>query len=172
MESTSTGFLETLHPKIVHFPIAFLFGAGICYLLHFFIKGQRLDRFGFYLHVAGLLGCVAAILSGDYAESAMVQTREIHHIVEEHEFQGMVTAWAFGLLAVWAFLRSKTKFMIERIVFTVVFVLGLGWLTIAADHGGQLVYEQGAGVEPMRKHLIEQRDLEQRDGAPIESEDD
>lgn len=154
--------MEPLHPKIVHFPIAFLIGAGICYLLHFFIKGQRLDRFGFFLHVAGLLGCVAAILTGDYAESNIVQTEEIHHIVEEHEFQGMVTAWAFGLLGVWAFLRSKSKFLIEKIVFVLVFWLGIGWLGIASHHGGQLVYEQGAGVDPMKPHLIEQRDIEQR----------
>lgn len=154
--------MDPLHPKIVHFPIAFLFGAGICYLLMIFIKNQRLDRFGFFLHVAGLLGCIAAILTGDYAESGIVQTERIHEIVEEHEFQGMVAAWAFGLLGVWAFLRAKSKFMAEKIVFILVFWLGLGWLTIASAHGGQLVYDEGAGVKPMEKHLIEQRDIEQR----------
>lgn len=154
--------MDPLHPKIVHFPIAFLFGAGICYLLHFFIKNQRLDIFGFFLHIAGLLGCIAAILTGDYDESNLVQTAGIHEIVEEHEFQGMVAAWAFGLMGVWAFLRAKSKFLAEKIVFTLVFWLGLGWLTITASHGGELVYDKGAGVKPMKEQLIQQRDAEQR----------
>jgi len=150
--------MDTLHPKIVHFPVVMLFLAGICYILHFFLKNQKLDRFGFFLHAGGLLATVAAILSGDYAESNIVQTEAIHELIEEHEFLGMMTAWSFGLLLVWAFLRSKSTILVERIGFVVVFVLGLGLLTIGAAHGGELVYDYGAGVKPMEKHLIEMRD--------------
>lgn len=152
--------MDTLHPKIVHFPIVMLFLAGICYLLHFFLKKQRLDKFGFFLHAGGLLATVAAILSGDYAESHIVQTEAIHEIVEEHEFLGMLTAWSFGILLVWAFLRYKSKIMVERIAFVIVFVLGLGILTIGAAHGGELVYDHGAGVKPMEKHLMEIRNAD------------
>ena len=155
--------METLHPKIVHFPVAMLILAGVCYLLHFFIKNQRLDRFGFFLHLGGTIATVAAIFSGNYAESTIVQTEAIHEIVEEHEFLGMLTGWSFGLLLVWAYLRHKTKFMIEKVAFMLIFVLGLGILTIGAAHGGELVYEHGAGVKPMEKHLIDQRNHDQEE---------
>ncbi len=164
--------METLHPKIVHFPIAMLFLAGVCYLLHLFIKNQHLDRFGFFLHLGGTLATVAAIFSGNYAESSIVQTEAIHHIVEEHEFLGMLTGWSFGLLLVWAYLRQKTRFLIERIAFIVIFVLGLGVLTIGAAHGGELVYDHGAGVKPMEKHLIEQRNLDQESPGTSDYSDD
>ena len=158
--------METLHPKIVHFPVAMLFLAGICYLLHFFIKNQYLDRFGFFLHLGGTIATVAAIFSGNYAESTIIQTETIHEIVEEHEFLGMLTGWVFGLLLVWAYLRQKSKFMVEKVAFLVIFVLGLGILTIGAAHGGELVYDHGAGVKPMEKHLIEQRNADQDQTEP------
>lgn len=153
--------METLHPKIVHFPVAMLFLAGLLYLLHFFIRHQNLDRFAFFLHAGGVAATVAAILSGNYAEADIVQTEAIHEIVEEHEFLGMLTAWAFGLLLVWAYLRQKTKVLLEKIAFTGIFVVGLGLLTIAAAHGGELVYDYGAGVKPMKEHLIQQRNKDQ-----------
>ena len=149
--------MEPLHPKVIHFPIVMLILAGLCYLLHLFMKGQRFDRFGFFLHVGGLLGCVAALLTGDYAESSIVQTPKIHEVLEEHEFLGQMTTYAFAILAVWAFLRQKSNIAIEKIVFVLVFWAGMGLMAIGAAHGGELVYEHGAGVKPMEKHLIDQR---------------
>ncbi len=164
--------METLHPKIVHFPIAMLFLAGAFYILHLFIKNQRLDRFGFILHLGGTLGTVAAIISGNYAESTIVQTEAIHHIVEEHEFLGMLTGWSFGILLVWAYLRQRSRFLIERISFAIIFAACLGILIIGASHGGQLVYEYGAGVKPMEKHLIDQRNLDQESSVTPDYSDD
>lgn len=151
------------HPLVVHFPIVLLIVAGVFYLLHFFIKDMKLDKIGFFIHAAGLIGCVAAILTGDYAEAELIQTHDIHELVEEHEMLGMITTWAFGIMAVWAFLRQKSNIRLERIVFTVVFFLGLGFMGVASHHGGQLVYEKGAGVVPMREVIQQQRDHEQLD---------
>ncbi len=150
--------MEPLHPKVIHFPIVMLILAGVCYLLHLFLKKYNLDKFAFFLHVGGLLGCVAALLTGDYAESNIVQTPEIHEIIEEHEFLGQMTTYAFAILGVWAFLRQRSNIALEKIVFVLVFWAGLGLMAIGAHHGGELVYDHGAGVKPMEKHLIEQRD--------------
>lgn len=153
--------MTPFHPIVVHFPIVLLIVAGVFYVLHFFLKNHSLDKIGFFLHAAGLLACIAAILTGDYAESQLIQTHDMHELVEEHEMQGMITTYAFGVLAVWAFLRHRANLQLEKIVFTVVFWLGIGFMGVAADHGGKLVYEMGAGVAPMEEQLREQRNLEQ-----------
>jgi uncharacterized membrane protein len=146
-----------LHPSIVHFPIVLLILAGGCYVAHLFVKGHKLDLIAFFLHAGGLLGCVAAILTGDYAESNMIQTPEIHEMVELHEQLGMLSAYAFGILGVWAFLRQKSKVKPERILFVILFVGVVGMMGFSAHIGGRMVYEEGAGVLPMQPILEQQR---------------
>ena len=157
-----------LHPSVVHFPIALLIAAGICYLAHLFLKDRKLDVVGFFLHAGGLLGCIAAIMTGDYAESNMVQTERIHELVELHEQLGMLSAWAFGLLGVWAYLRQKSNIFVERLVFTVLFVGLLGMLGYGSHLGGKMVYEEGAGVVPM-KPILEQQRSKGKTSPPIEN---
>lgn len=146
-----------LHPSIVHFPIVLLILAGGCYVAHLFVQGKNLDVIAFFLHAGGLLGCIAAILTGDFAESNMVQTPEIHEMVEQHEQLGMLSAYAFGILGVWAFLRQKSKVKLERIAFVVLFVGVIGMMGFSSHIGGKMVYEKGAGVLPMQPILEQQR---------------
>ena len=146
-----------LHPSIVHFPIALLVAAGICYLVSLFLPGKKLEIMGFLLHAAGMVGCIAAILTGDYAESSMIQTPEIHEMVETHEQLGTLSTYAFGILGVWAFLRQKSNIFIEKVVFTGLFLAVIGVLGYSAHLGGEMVYEKGAGVLPMQEILEQQR---------------
>ncbi|MEM0995581.1 MAG: DUF2231 domain-containing protein [Bacteroidota bacterium] len=147
-----------LHPSVVHFPVALLIAAGICYVAHLFVKQYRLDVVGFFLHAGGLLGCVAAILTGDYTESNIVQNEQIHSLAERHEQMGMIATYAFGILGVWAYLRQQSNIFAERIVFTVVFVGVIGLLGYGSHLGGRMVYEEGAGVIPMQPIIEQQRD--------------
>lgn len=151
-----------LHPLVVHFPIALLFAAGVLYVIYTFSRKEEFARFAFYLHAAGLAGIVLAIVTGDYEESELVQTEAIHDLVGLHENLGMLTGWAFAMMMIWAFLRKGSKVMWEKLAFCLVFLGLLGVLSYSAHLGGELVYENGAGVKPM-KPLIEQiRQEEQR----------
>lgn len=157
-----------LHPSIVHFPIVLLILAGGCYIAHLFVKGHKLDLIAFFLHAGGLAGCVAAILTGDFAESSMVQTPEIHEMVEQHEQLGMLSAYAFGILGVWAFLRQKSQIKLERIVFVLLFTGVIGMMGFSSHLGGKMVYEKGAGVLPMQPILEHQRS--KTDQSPADSD--
>lgn len=146
-----------LHPSVVHFPIALLIAAGLCYLASLFLPGKRLEIVGFFLHAGGMLGCIAAILTGDYAESNMIQTPEIHELVETHEQLGTLSTYAFGILGVWAYLRQKSTIFVEKVVFVVLFLGLVGMMGYGSHLGGKMVYEKGAGVLPMQPILEQQR---------------
>lgn len=145
--------MAPLHPLIVHFPIVLLIAAAVFYLLSLIRPENGFGKTGFYLHAAGLLFSIAAILTGDYSESNIVQTNAIHELVELHELLGMMSTWGFGLLALWVFLRQKSNIAIEKIVYVVIFWMVIGVLAYSAHLGGRMVYEHGAGIAPMDAQL-------------------
>ena len=81
-----------LHPLIVHFPIALLivgFVADTVYLVY--KKEVCLSKAGFYLMLAGTLGAVAAVLSGNFFTEDM--SGEAETIRERHETLANITMY-------------------------------------------------------------------------------
>lgn len=137
------------HPQTVHFPIAFLILAGGLYVISHFQEDNFWSRAGFYLHIAGVLGLVVAIFSGQQAESAVVQTSEIHDLITNHERLAYLVTWLFGMLLIWKYLRRNNKGPIEHWAFVILFIGSIFIMAYGSHLGGTLVYEKGAGVEPM-----------------------
>ncbi|MBI4237767.1 MAG: DUF2231 domain-containing protein [Deltaproteobacteria bacterium] len=95
-------WLPPLHPLFVHFPAAFLFGAGG-------IAGWQLVRRSFapsrtltWLLDAGAVTALAAVGSGLYFESSIPHRHDgvIHTVMEWHETLGIVTAIVAVLLTI------------------------------------------------------------------------
>lgn len=147
--------MTPLHPAIVHFPPVLLFAAAILYILGLVLKQSNLDKMGFFFHAAGLLACLAAIFTGDYEADRIPQNAEIHEIVERHEFLVMLATYGFGILGVWAFLRQKSTIAFEKIGFVCAFIALTIVIGIGAHLGGEMVFEHGAGVQPMEKQILE-----------------
>lgn len=145
--------MPPLHPVIVHFPIALMFAAGALYLAGFLRKADILLKAAFAMHIAGLVSGVVAILTGDYAESQLVQNAAIHALAELHESLAMISIWAFALLAVWAYVRHRSQVKVEKIAFIVLLVAVIGTTGYAGHIGGTMVYQHGAGVAPMKEHI-------------------
>jgi len=81
-----------LHPLIVHFPIALLiagFVSDTAYLIY--KKEVCLSKLGFYLMLAGTLGAVAAVLSGNFFTEDMSGSVEV--IREKHETFANITMY-------------------------------------------------------------------------------
>lgn len=151
-----------LHPLVVHFPIALLIMAGVFYLVEVIVQNDKFGFPGFILHALGLLGTIVAIFSGDVAEGGVIHTHEINELLDLHENLGMLSAWAFGSLAVWVFLRKQSKILIEKIGFLIVYAGLIGVLAWTSHIGGTMVYEHGAGVAPMEQPLLKQLQKEQQ----------
>lgn len=133
-----------LHPATVHFPIALLVTAGICWIL---VLAQKpaFKSVGFWLHTFGLIGVIGAIITGNL-ETPLNLSQEAENLLENHETLGYVIGWLFLMLWIWAYLRLGDMGPKEMLAFTLTFwgfLVFVGW---TAWIGGKLVYEWGVGV--------------------------
>jgi len=149
------------HPQFVHFPIAFLLLGGLAYAVAYFKEREFFLRMGFLLHIAGWLGSIASILTGRAAEAEVVHTQAIHELITLHERLAYLVAWLFAMLGIWMFLRQKKISGKELILFLLLFWGSNAAMAYMAHLGGEMVYEEGAGVIPMEEKLKEQLRNEQ-----------
>ncbi|MEO0900236.1 MAG: DUF2231 domain-containing protein [Bacteroidota bacterium] len=139
------------HPKWVHFPIALLITAGGIYLWTLLAKDKSWLRAAFLIHILGWIGCVASVLTGRQAENLIVHTPAIQDLLSLHERLGYLITWLFAMLGIWMFLRLKKIAKWELILFSVLFWAGNGTMAYMGHLGGEMVYQEGAGVAPMKE---------------------
>lgn len=81
-----------LHPLIVHFPIALLIVGFVADTIYLFYKKEAcLPKIGFYLMLAGTLGAIAAVLSGNFFTEDLSGSVEV--IRERHETFANITMY-------------------------------------------------------------------------------
>ncbi|MBC8346417.1 MAG: DUF2231 domain-containing protein [Candidatus Marinimicrobia bacterium] len=140
-----------LHPALVHFPIAFLYGA-------FILHAIQLWRPYWICRVIGLwlLGMAAffAIFASIAGEREMIRagqvgySTEIIEIMNRHELMGNIVVWgSIILFIVWItlFFKNMKDRRIDILAFAFLFLL-VGIVTFSAYLGGQLVWVHGVGL--------------------------
>ena len=141
------------HPQTVHFPIALLIVAGAFYLYGLVKRSTNYSQTAFLLHLIGVGGLVFAVLSGRQAVGEVVHTESIAALIETHELIGYFATWLFSMLLIWQYLRKEKLKRAEELIFVILFISFLGLMSYGSHIGGQLVYEEGAGVAPMEEIL-------------------
>lgn len=115
-----TEFLSSLHPKMVHFPVALLFTAGLLELLFLIIRKRFISDAALLLLFIGVFTSLAALVTG---EQAALQARELmqstspgyqHYLleIERHEDAATIVVWVFTLLLIlrgWLFIKIGSK---------------------------------------------------------------
>ncbi|MNS33619.1 hypothetical protein D3C72_657350 [compost metagenome] len=152
--------VETLHPMLVHFPIALLVVVVLFDVAALFWPKAELARASLFLSAIAAIGAVGAYFSGEAAEGPVEHLPGIETLLERHEDLGKLLM--IGAIAV---LAVKLAFFWRRWHETVagravVAFLGatLAVLVAATGYvGGQLVYEYGAGVRPVLQQHAEPR---------------
>ncbi len=159
--------METIHPIIVHFPIALLITATFISLLAVFYKNKReeLKTVLYWLLILGGISILVAFASGLYEAGRVVHNEAIHEIMETHELLGYIITSAFVLIAVWFIIRKQKIKIKELTLIAFLLLASSGVLVYSAYLGGQMVYEQGAGVKPMEKMMLEMHGGEHHHGA-------
>lgn len=155
---------ETLHPMVVHFPIALLLVALLFDVAALFLPKAGLTRTSLYLSALAAPGAVAAYLSGEAAEEPAENLPGIEALLERHEDLGkllMIAAIAVLIVRLGFFWRRWHETIAGRAVLA--FFGGILAILVGATGyaGGQLVYDHGAGVRP----LLEQPGAPGRPGA-------
>jgi len=140
-----------LHPALVLFPIAFLYGA-------LFLHAIQLWRPNWMCRVIGiwLLGLSAALsifsaLTGEKEAARAGQvgySTEILEIMNRHELMGNIVTWgSITIFLVWIYLLFKNMEDRRIDVLALAFlVLLVGMVSFTAYLGGQLVWVHGVGT--------------------------
>ena len=136
--------LQNIHPLVVHFPIAFLVGAALFYVLAWVLRKAFLATTAFSILILGTISA-AAVGVGLYAEDGVKIARSVRaHLLEDHEELMIMTLLLSVGLTVWAALarpfpkKGRIIFMLGLLGLLVVMSLG-------ADYGARMVYDYNAG---------------------------
>lgn len=146
----------SLHPLIIHFPIALLYVAPLFILVAIFWRRARegWSLAALVLMGLGTLSLFLAVATGEAAGRLAERTPQITAALERHESLAETGQVVFSLLTL-AFailvlvplvLKREPKAWLRQtvlVVFLLAYLVGLGQLTRAAHEGGRLVHEFG-----------------------------
>ena len=137
--------MQSLHPLIVHFPIALLLTALLCDVLALALRRPQIHRIALWNLCLGTVGAGAAVFTGLRAADVAKHSFEIWEIMERHERLGITTLVLGVVIAGWRLVtrdrltpRVRTLTIVGMMVMAA--VLGTG-----AYLGGRMVYEFGVG---------------------------
>ncbi len=161
----------TIHPAVVHFPIALLLLGSVCALLYLYgPRRAELLVLTWAPLFLGWLATGAAILTGLLAQSGLPPNPPYRDVLNQHIGSGMALAVVYAALLYRAYLQraraasrkaaKKTVMRAERAPkppellddpqarLWVTLLLATGILLVIASgwNGGQLVYEWGVNV--------------------------
>lgn len=138
--------MESIHPLIVHFPIALLLTAWALEALGLLLRRPTLYLISLWNLCLGTLGAIAAVLSGLQAERVAKHSFEIWQVMERHKQLGFITLALAILLAGWRLVRKDHLNLRARVIsFLLLGVLTLS-VSFGAYLGGKLVFELGVGT--------------------------
>jgi len=137
--------MESVHPLLVHFPIALLLTALGIDLLALMLRRPALHRVALWNLALGTLGAGAAVWSGYQAAEVAKHTFEIHQVMELHRKLGIATL-VIGVLVTLGRLVVRDRLPGWARAVSLALMLGMvGTLAYGASLGGRLVYEFGVG---------------------------
>ena len=150
-------FLAELHPRIVHFPIAF-------FILYFFLessgiilKKDFLLKSALLILIIGIITALIAVLTGNQAQTAakllIKNSSEINELINLHEEYATITLFYFSaLLILRSYLVIKKKFVGNvRYIFIALGLIGCYLIYTTGIHGGELVFKYGIGTKLLGK---------------------
>ena len=134
-------FLAGIHPKVVHFPIAFLMMFPLMELIFLFTGKDFFSKAAMLFLAIGVIGSFFAVLSGNQAfEFVKNWNDEGKAVFSEHQTFANLTVWYFSvLLVIRYFLFIKKK--LNRTIISVIFILSLigsYFVYQAGNYGGKL----------------------------------
>lgn|SRR5574338_289671 len=128
-------FLASIHPKVVHFPIAFLMLYPVMETFYFFTSKDFYLKTALLFLIIGVIGSVLAVFTGNQAYQSIVDwSKEGKEIFSAHQTYANLTVWYFAFILVARyFMIIKKKFSKK---FAIIFI-------VLSLIGGYFVYQTG-----------------------------
>ena len=137
--------MESVHPMVVHFPIALLLTAVTLDAVALMLRRPALHRIGLWNLTLGVLAAGTAVLSGLQAEGIAKHSFNIWEVMAWHERLGITTLVLGALVAGWRWWRRDQLGPRSRAVMLLLMLAMACTLATGAHLGGRLVYEFGVG---------------------------
>ncbi|MDA0379079.1 MAG: hypothetical protein O2899_06265, partial [Bacteroidetes bacterium] len=147
-----------LHPLVIHFPIALLFTAALVDTLGIlWRRSDFLRRGAFSLYLLGTIAVAAAWFTGTKAADSVFLATDANALLTEHADLGELMLYVFGGYALVRLLTFTLNLEERAGVRAIVWLIGLGgvgltWYT--AEHGAELVFRHGAGVQAVSTEAV------------------
>ena len=136
--------VQNYHPLLVHFPIAFIYGASLMYFLAWITASEKLQWSALWMLMLGALGAAAAVISGFYAAPGLMISESVRQELLSHHKHLMVAASILiGILTIWA-LASRPMPTRGRYIFLAGLVAVMLLIAAGADLGGEMVFAYNA----------------------------
>lgn len=143
MEKLLDFHIHLLHPKLIHFPIALFLSAMGLEVLSLVFNKESLHRTALHIYVLAALTTPLAVLTG------LQDAKHIHlnhPILTVHKNFAFLTMWgSLASLPILWLIRKNAK--VFRVVFLILTLVIVTFVTITGHNGGRMVYEYGVGVE-------------------------
>ena len=137
--------LQNYHPLLVHFPIAFIYGAAFLYFLAWISASERLQWTALWMLMLGALGAGAALASGFYAAPGLMISESVRNqLLNHHKHLMVAVSTLTGLLTAWA-IASRPMPTRARVLFMAGLLALMVLIAAGADLGGEMVYGYNAG---------------------------
>lgn len=140
----------SIHPMLVHFPIALLITAAVLDITGLVIgKNERLRFSAVMVYALGALGALASFFTGQDAGDSVLLSAEANPLLTDHADWALRLVWFFGIYALIRIADLWRNRLSKAAIWWPLALLGFGGLFLVyetAEHGAQLVYEQGVGV--------------------------
>jgi uncharacterized membrane protein len=137
--------LQNYHPLLVHFPIAFIYGASLLYFFAWITASEKLQWTAFWVLLLAALSAGLALASGFYAAPGLMVSESVRNELLRHHKHLMVTASVLtGVLTLWA-LASRPMPTRARVLFMAGLLALIVLIAAGADLGGEMVYGYNAG---------------------------
>ena len=146
-------FLAQLHPKIIHFPIAFF----ILYFLFessgIILKKEFLLKSAFIILILAIIFSILAVLTANQAYEIVKQRQTdaalYKDVINQHELFATITLWYFfALMFLRIYFVVKKKFIGKvQYLFIVIGLIGSLLIFLTGSYGGDLVFKYGIGTK-------------------------
>ena len=136
------------HPAVVHFPIVLLLLAVSIDVLALLTGRPGWHRTTWRLLVAGTLGALAAVLTGDASAADYRDAGRIGGLVQDHEDAATVCLLLFAITCMGRLPLALGRHQTRRWLpyWVALSVAAAALLIWTSDLGGQLVFRHGIGV--------------------------
>lgn len=144
----------SIHPLLVHFPIAILSVAVLFDFISFFLAKRHrwwTKEATLTLYAIGALTAIVVYFTGQAAADAVFLPAEAQSVLNTHADWAWWTVWFYGIYAAARLLAVRMTparhHLVLHLGFFALSLVGIYLLYNTGDNGGRMVFEHGVGVQ-------------------------